>query len=67
MLGDRSRDDRKSGILTFTREGVDPNALGKRLGQAKICTTYRANGIRVAPHGHNSTDDIDRILDALPS
>jgi selenocysteine lyase/cysteine desulfurase len=67
VLGDRSRDDRKSGILTFTREDVDPIALGKRLGQAKICTTYRANGIRVAPHGHNSTDDIDRILEALPA
>jgi cysteine desulfurase/selenocysteine lyase len=67
VLGDRSREDRKSGILTFTRANLDPIALGKRLGQAQICTTYRANGIRVAPHGHNSTDDIDRILDALPA
>jgi selenocysteine lyase/cysteine desulfurase len=28
--------------------------------------TYRANGIRVSPHGHNTADDIDAILAALP-
>ncbi|HZO94401.1 MAG TPA: aminotransferase class V-fold PLP-dependent enzyme [Candidatus Baltobacteraceae bacterium] len=66
VLGDRSRDEVKSGILTFAREGVDPIALGKQLQGAGIVTTYRTNGIRVSPHGHNSTDDIDALLDALP-
>jgi selenocysteine lyase/cysteine desulfurase len=67
MLGDRSRDEVKSGILTFRRDGVDPVALGKRLQGAGIVTTYRPNGIRVSPHGHNTADDIDALLDALPS
>lgn len=66
IAGDRSRDDVKSGIVLFRRDGVDPIALGKLLNEAKICTTYRANGIRIAPHGHNTSDDIDTILDALP-
>lgn len=65
VLSDRSRDDVKSGIVTFRREGDDPVALGKRLGQAGICVTYRPAGIRVAPHGHNSADDIDALLGAL--
>jgi cysteine desulfurase/selenocysteine lyase len=66
IVGDRSLDGVKSGIVTFRRDGVDAIALGKRLGQAKIVTTYRAGGVRVAPHGHNTPDEIDTILDALP-
>jgi selenocysteine lyase/cysteine desulfurase len=66
IVGDRSRDDVKSGIVLFRREDVDAITLGKRLNEAKICTTYRATGIRIAPHGHNTRDDIDAILAALP-
>jgi selenocysteine lyase/cysteine desulfurase len=66
IAGDRSRDDVKSGIVLFRRDDVDSIALGKRLNEAKICTTYRATGIRIAPHGHNTADDIDTILAALP-
>lgn len=67
IVGDRSRDDVKSGIVLFRRDDVDAIALGKRLNEANICTTYRAAGIRVAPHGHNTLDDIDAILAALPA
>jgi selenocysteine lyase/cysteine desulfurase len=66
IVSDRSSDDVKSGIVLFRRDDVDPVALGKRLGEAGICVTYRANGIRVSPHGHNTADDIDAILAALP-
>ena len=54
-----------SGIVTFTLPGVDPVALGRRLGQAGIVTTFRATGIRVSPHGHNTVSDIDALLEAL--
>ncbi|MDB5072925.1 MAG: putative cysteine desulfurase [Candidatus Eremiobacteraeota bacterium] len=68
IVGDRSRDDVKSGIVTFRREGADMIELGRQLQRDNgIVTTYRATGIRVAPHGHNTADDIDAILDALPA
>jgi cysteine desulfurase/selenocysteine lyase len=67
ISGDRSRDDVKSGIVLFRRDDVDPVALGKRLNEAQICTTFRSTGIRVAPHGHNTPEDIDAILAALPA
>ncbi len=54
-----------SGIVTFTLPGSDPVALGRRLGEAGICTTYRPSGIRVSPHGHNSEADVDALLAAL--
>jgi len=66
VVSDRSRDDLKSAIVLFRREDVDSVALGKRLGEANIVTTYRSNGVRIAPHGYNTADEIDRILDDLP-
>jgi cysteine desulfurase/selenocysteine lyase len=67
IVTDRSSDEVKSGIVLFRRDDVDSIALGKRLGQAGIVTTYRANGIRISPHGHNTFDDINTIVEALPA
>ena len=67
IVGDRSRDEVKSGIVQFRRDGVDSIALGRRLQKDHgIVATYRASGLRVAPHGHNTTDDIDAMLAGLP-
>lgn len=54
-----------SGILTFRIPGADPIELGRRLGRANIVTTYRQNGIRVSPHGHNTLADMDALLAGL--
>jgi len=67
VTSDRASDEVKSGIALFRRDDVDSVALGKRLGEANVVTTYRANGIRIAPHGHNTADEIDAILDVLSS
>jgi selenocysteine lyase/cysteine desulfurase len=67
LLTDRTTEAVKSGIVTFRRDDVDPIALGKRLNQAQICATCRATGIRIAPHGYNTSNEIDAILDALPT
>jgi selenocysteine lyase/cysteine desulfurase len=54
-----------SGIVTFSMPGCDSVAVGKALQSEGIVTTWRASGIRVAPHGYNSADDIDRLLTVL--
>jgi len=55
-----------SGIVTFNVPGHEPVALGRGIQHDEgVVTTWRANGIRVAPHGYNTTDEIDRLLDAL--
>jgi cysteine desulfurase / selenocysteine lyase len=54
-----------SGIVTFKVPGTDPVALGKALQRDGIVTTYRSNGIRVAPHGYNTFDEIDAVLDRI--
>jgi len=54
-----------SGIVTFQLPGREPIALGRELGARGIVTTFRANGIRVSPHGYNTEGDIDTLLAAL--
>jgi selenocysteine lyase/cysteine desulfurase len=65
VISDRSRADVKSGIVTFRRDEEDAPAIGARLAQANVCVTARAGGIRVAPHGQTTTDEIDQLLAAL--
>lgn len=52
-----------SGIVTFEIPGTDPVALGKALQRERIVTTYRSTGIRVAPHGYNTEEEIDQLLE----
>lgn len=56
-----------SGIVMFTVPSTDPVELGKRLQRARIVTTYRPNGIRVAPHAYNTFEEIDALLEELPA
>ena len=57
--------DCSSGIVTFTVPGCDPVALGSAMQRDGIVTTYRANGIRVSPHGYNVAIEIDQLVDAV--
>ena len=55
-----------SGIVTFSLPGCDSVALGKALQREGIVTTWRPSGIRVSPHGYNTTEEIDRLLELAP-
>ncbi len=52
-----------SGIVTFEMPGSDSVALGRALQREGVVTTYRPGGIRVAPHGYNTREDIDRLVE----
>jgi selenocysteine lyase/cysteine desulfurase len=54
-----------SGIVTFSLPGRDPVETGRRLGAAKIVTTFRPSGVRVSPHGYNTFEEIDALLEAI--
>jgi selenocysteine lyase/cysteine desulfurase len=54
-----------SGIVRFRPAVGDPLELGRVLARADIVTTNRPTGIRVAPHGYNTTGEIDALLDLL--
>jgi len=52
-----------SAILLFTLPGCDSIAVGRALQEEQIVTTYRSNGVRVAPHGYNTPEEIGRLLE----
>ena len=55
-----------SGIVTFRMPGQESVALGQALQREGIITTWRPTGIRVAPHGYNTFEEIDRLVDLVP-
>jgi len=55
----------RSGILTFTVPGADPAVLHERLTARGVICSPRGGGIRFAPHGYTSAEDIDIALEAV--
>jgi len=54
-----------SGIVTFSIPGIDSMALGRALENQGIVTTNRTGGIRVSPHGYNTAEEIDIMVNAV--
>jgi selenocysteine lyase/cysteine desulfurase len=61
VLSDRSAAGR-SAIVTFAVDGVDSVALAERLNAQRFVCAPRGGGIRVAPHGYNTADEIDALI-----
>jgi cysteine desulfurase / selenocysteine lyase len=57
--------EHRSGIVTFEFPGQDPNTIRKALLAVGIVTSCRGGGVRISPHGYNTREEIDRLLEAL--
>lgn len=55
----------RSAIVTFSIPGVDPGTLHEQLEAEGVICSPRGGGIRFAPHGYTSTDDIDHALEVV--
>lgn len=53
---------RRAGILTFSLEGEDHQALFEHLRQQQIICAMRGGGIRFSPHFYTDPDIIERTL-----
>ena len=56
--------DHRSAIVMIRH--ADPPAAVARLAEQGIIVDHRPGHIRVSPHFYNTTDEIDRCVDALP-
>ena len=66
ILSPRAHEAEKSGILVFMPPpGRDVDQLLRRLADEKILVIKRMGGVRVSPHFFNTTEDIDRLIDAV--
>jgi len=51
-------------VLT-ARDGEDFTALHRRLDSERIVISVRGGALRIAPHGYNMPEEIDRVLEVL--
>jgi selenocysteine lyase/cysteine desulfurase len=64
IVSDRSSDCR-SAILTVSLPDHDAQSLCDELEGRDIICAPRGGGIRISPHGYNTADDIQRLIDAV--
>ena len=55
----------RSAIVSFEVEGHDPVDVVGRLRERDIVCSPRAGAIRVSPHGYNTAEEIDRLVDEV--
>lgn len=55
----------RSGIVTFELAPHHPESLVQALGERGVVVAPRGGGVRVSPHGCNTKEDIDALVEAL--
>ena len=63
LLSDRG--EGRSGIVTFSVPGADPEHLVQALRGRGVIVSPRGGGLRASPHGFNDEDDVGRLVDAV--
>jgi len=56
-----------SGIVSFRHPRAVPDEVEARLRDARVILSRRGDFLRASPHYYNSEDDVQRLLEALPS
>jgi selenocysteine lyase/cysteine desulfurase len=65
VLSPRETEGEKSGIVLAGREGVDFDRLRATLAEQRIQISVRGGKLRIAPHGYNTFEELDRVLQVL--
>jgi len=61
VVSERSADGR-SGIVSIRIDGQPPEELARRLNAQQFVCSARGGGVRIAPHGYNTVDEIDALV-----
>jgi selenocysteine lyase/cysteine desulfurase len=59
--------DPRSGIVTFTHPRGNHNKIAADLEAKKIIVVVRAGRLRASPHFYNTPEQMNRLLEALPT
>jgi len=55
----------RSGVMLLGFAGRTPADLRSRTARARVTVTIRDTGIRISPHGYNTPEEIDAVIEAL--
>jgi cysteine desulfurase / selenocysteine lyase len=64
-IGSSLEPKKRSGIIRLNREKNDTLALVEYLGVNNVYVAERDGGLRISPHGFNTKEDIDRLIEGL--
>jgi selenocysteine lyase/cysteine desulfurase len=64
VLSDRSVGGR-SGIVSIRIDGQAPEELARALNAQRFVCGARGGGVRIAPHGYNTMDEIDALVESV--
>jgi cysteine desulfurase/selenocysteine lyase len=59
------RGEHRSGIVTFQLPGRDPQDIRRKLQAANIIVRCRAGGVRISPHGYNTREEVDAMMEVI--
>jgi len=59
-------DHQRAGLVTFRHRSLPNASVLKTLEEANIVGAVRGGNLRFSPHFYNTTEEIDRAVDALP-
>ena len=65
VMSPRECEAEKSGIVLASKEGADTEALAAILHEAGVVVSVRGGALRVSPHGYNTVEDLERLLEHL--
>ncbi len=63
----RDNEMEKSGIISFSVDGSDPDLIYKQLMKNNCYVAFRDGAIRLSPHFYNTLDEADSFIDILKS
>jgi cysteine desulfurase / selenocysteine lyase len=66
VISSREKEEKSQIVSIRSRQGLTPMSLFHSLRAKNIITAPRGDGLRIAPHIYNTTQEIDQLIDALP-